>query len=574
MTILKNAITALLYMTLARGEYFITNDLNSASMIWWPAGWAFLAVFRWGSLVLPGVFLGEFLIAQWFNLPPLQAAMTGMGNSVEAAIAVGIIRKRRFNPRLESLSDISTLLMAASLAPMAIWVFQSTAYLSAGWIPLSQLARNFAIWWTSDSLAIFFCALAFMTIPTKPTVLPRAVGKLERLLGVSGLVLATSLTLIRVESGNTAGLRDAIEFVVGGPAYMIVLSGFTYSEINSFKVAYVPVVAAFLIWSAIRFSPRGTTILLMLFAFTVMIIVWNRWSVFDYEAVESKFPFYHSFMGVSCLSTLLLSAALTERRKTEVMIRERRHLEGMAVLSAGIAHDFNNLMTVILGYTSILQDSVKRDDPNLPMYDAIHSASMRASDLTKKLLASSGIGFQVRKQVDLRDTTMRCVNSLQRQPSIQIRMECRLTQAVIVADPILLGMTIENVLLNAVEACQESGRVQIELIETELAQSMIRSVISSFDPKPGPAYCLSIEDDGKGMDDKTRLRVFDPFFSTKFAGRGLGMAAARGVIHSLGGMIVIESTPKKGTKVELYFPLNNQDQETIQLQEKTLINLV
>ncbi|MBW2016440.1 MAG: hypothetical protein JRJ01_06305 [Deltaproteobacteria bacterium] len=119
-----------------------------------------------------------------------------------------------------------------------------------------------------------------------------------------------------------------------------------------------------------------------------------------------------------------------------------------------------------------------------------------------------------------------------------------------------LKMALEALVDNALEAIEGEGRVRISAFDREVDETF-----SQRHPglKPGPYACLRVEDDGKGMDDETRERIFDPFFSTKFQGRGLGLAAVYGIVKNHGGYLSVDTGVGEGTTVCIYLPVYQEN---------------
>jgi len=129
------------------------------------------------------------------------------------------------------------------------------------------------------------------------------------------------------------------------------------------------------------------------------------------------------------------------------------------------------------------------------------------------------------------------------------------------ADRTQMQMALLAIVANANEAIEGPGRIRISIRQMDLDQESIKDHPGLT---PGPYVCLSIEDDGKGMDEETRRRIFDPFFTTHFMGRGLGMAAVYGIIKGHDGWISVDSEPGKGTVVRIYLPAIEPEKEVFE----------
>ncbi len=245
-----------------------------------------------------------------------------------------------------------------------------------------------------------------------------------------------------------------------------------------------------------------------------------------------------------------------ERRALARRVEQTQRLEGLGVMAGGIAHDFNNLLTPILGDAGLALMDLPEDSPVRTRIQKIQKAARRAATLTNQMLAYAGKGPLLEEPVDLsglvREMSQLLETSLSRQATLELELDENLPA--VMGDTAQLTQVVMNLLINASEAVGESGgRIQIR---TGLTQPEAPSGVHRIGEElpSGPAVLLEVEDDGCGMDADTRARIFDPFFSTKFTGRGLGLAAALGIVRAHGGAIDIETAPGKGTRFRVLFP--------------------
>jgi PAS domain S-box-containing protein len=231
---------------------------------------------------------------------------------------------------------------------------------------------------------------------------------------------------------------------------------------------------------------------------------------------------------------------VTENRLLEEQFREAQKFETVGTLAAGVAHDFNNLLTSIMGNASLVLGDVESGHPFHNRLQDIVAASQRAADLTRQLLAYSGKGRHFLQKVEL-STLLRDMGGLieaavPRKITLQFRLEPGLP--LIEADANQVQQVVMNLVNNATEAIGEgAGHVTIS---TGLDAS-------------GCPY-LEVVDDGCGMDNETKSRIFDPFFSTKFTGRGLGLAAVAGIARGHKASIQVTSAVGEGTTFRVTFP--------------------
>ncbi len=245
---------------------------------------------------------------------------------------------------------------------------------------------------------------------------------------------------------------------------------------------------------------------------------------------------------------------VTERKRTEERLRQAQKLESVGMLAGGIAHDFNNLLTVIIGSA----DLALRKYPSSPEMRQVVTSSERAAYLTRQLLAYAGKGHFVSETFDLRDIVYRCSALLS--ASIPKRVHLRFTlsaeELLIRADPTQIEQILVNLVINAGESipADANGWIEIATSSREIPPEVALAHAPLYDARPGPFVCLDVSDNGCGMDEATLSQIFDPFFSTKFTGRGLGLAAVQGIVRSYNGFIDVESTPGAGSRLRVFLP--------------------
>jgi CheY-like chemotaxis protein len=185
--------------------------------------------------------------------------------------------------------------------------------------------------------------------------------------------------------------------------------------------------------------------------------------------------------------------------------------------------------------------------------EAMKDSGYRMSRLTAQLLAYSEGGKYNAKNLKLDDFVIEILPILQHDLSPEVRVETNFPKDIsyVRADNAQMQMVLSAILANSNEAIEDEGIIKITAGSKDIDEDFIKE---HPDLKPGPHVCLTVEDDGKGMDEKTTKRIFEPFFTTKFQGRGMGMAATYGIIQSHDGAITVDSEPGKGTVVRIYLP--------------------
>jgi PAS domain S-box-containing protein len=247
---------------------------------------------------------------------------------------------------------------------------------------------------------------------------------------------------------------------------------------------------------------------------------------------------------------------ITERKRSEEHLLQSAKLESLGVLAGGIAHDFNNILTGILGNTSLVMDALAPADPNRALLGEVVTAGERAADLTRQMLAFAGKGQFVIEPVDLTRAIEEIDELLAATLPKAVRLNLQLAKPLVPvhADPRQIQQLIFNLVINAGEAIGErAGMVTVE--------TGVRDLMQGAPAEPpfgrlgsGRYVFAAVQDTGAGMDAATRARIFDPFFSTKFAGRGLGLAAAMGIARAHHGAIQVQSEPGRGSRFELLLP--------------------
>ncbi|MFQ5433546.1 MAG: PAS domain S-box protein [Anaerolineae bacterium] len=248
---------------------------------------------------------------------------------------------------------------------------------------------------------------------------------------------------------------------------------------------------------------------------------------------------------------------VTQRREAEQSLRQAQKLESLGLLAGGIAHDFNNLLTGILAQASLALSKLPQDNDGREHLQKVVKAAERASDLTYQLLAYAGKGqFQV-DVLDLNQVINSYLGLLETAVPKHIQLQLELSHHLpgIEADRGQIQQLVINLIINAAEAIEKDhGRITIRTYSRVLDETDDEQFWGG-DTLPQNAYvCLEVEDNGIGMDEVTMAQIFDPFYSTKTEGRGLGLSATLGIIRAHQGGLQLVSKPGQGTRFVLYFP--------------------
>ncbi len=255
--------------------------------------------------------------------------------------------------------------------------------------------------------------------------------------------------------------------------------------------------------------------------------------------------------------------AVEDRLSFERQLQETQKLEGLGVLAGGIAHDFNNLLTGILGNASLARLGLQPHQGNLAAsLQNIEQSSMRAADLCKQLLAYAGKGRFVIEPLDLstlvQETAQMLEVSINKKTSLQLHLAPALPA--FQGDATQIRQVLMNLVINASEAIgDQTGIVTIQTGRVAVTSDYLQRFAIHEHLAQGEYVSLEVSDNGSGMSAETQARIFDPFYTTKFTGRGLGLAAVLGIVRGHKGAIKVYSEQGRGTTFKLLFPATQSE---------------
>jgi PAS domain S-box-containing protein len=246
-----------------------------------------------------------------------------------------------------------------------------------------------------------------------------------------------------------------------------------------------------------------------------------------------------------------------EQARFEEQLRQKQKLEGLGILASGVAHDFNNLLTSLLGNAQLVFLELPDKAPARVRLQRVLAAGKRAAELTNHLSTYAGGGAPVFRPVDLCKLVEEMADLLEVSISKKIRLYCELPGDVpaIEGDPTQLRQVLMNLILNASEAIgKHEGTVRVEVGSLYVDEAFRAEAVLGKELRGDGHVFVRVSDDGPGMDGETRRRIFDPFYTSKFAGRGLGLAVALGIVRSHRGAIQVESVAGRGTTLTVVLP--------------------
>jgi len=265
--------------------------------------------------------------------------------------------------------------------------------------------------------------------------------------------------------------------------------------------------------------------------------------------------------GFRCLVT---ARDITERirREEERLEMERRMMEvqryeSLGRLAGGVAHDLNNTLVTIVGNASMARHEVPEDSDTGEMLDEITAAADRAAGLVRQMLAYAGKEITATRSVDLnevcRDAAEIAATSVP--DHVRLRLELAPDLPPVDGDPGQLHHVVTSLVINAREALgDEPGTVAVRTSLVAYETADLESAQASDDVAAGRYVTVEVSDTGPGFDEGDAPRLFEPFFSTKFSGRGLGLAAAAGVVRSHGGAVLADAEPGGGARFRVLLP--------------------
>ncbi len=252
---------------------------------------------------------------------------------------------------------------------------------------------------------------------------------------------------------------------------------------------------------------------------------------------------------------------ITEHKELQVQYMESRKLDAVATMAGGIAHQFNNSLAGLMGNVELLEMEVAPDHKAANYVAPMMTLIQKMAQLTSQLLAYARGGKYRPSQIPLHDLVSQSLNLISHRlnRNIDVKLDLLAQTDRIKADTAQMQMVIIAVLDNAAEAMPNGGPICISTKSVDISNGKIAG---GKKRQAGHYICLSIRDNGCGMDCETAKKIFDPFFTTKFIGRGLGLSAAHGIAINHNGWMEVDSRPKGGTEIRIYLPLEKDAELT------------
>jgi signal transduction histidine kinase/CheY-like chemotaxis protein len=298
------------------------------------------------------------------------------------------------------------------------------------------------------------------------------------------------------------------------------------------------------------------------------------------EEVLGTFAIYHREVGrfedgelrllhdVSGLAMLVIESERRDAalRASEEVVRQVQRIDSLGVLAGGIAHDFNNLLATMLGNLNLAEMKLSDVSPAKPYLKTLEATVLRAADLAKQMLAYSGRGCFVIKGVDLSQLVQEVTHLLA--VALPKRVTLRFSLAtglpIVEGDVAQLQQVVMNLVTNAAEAIGDrEGTVSVTTGVADIDRAYIATTFAGRPMTPGRYVTLEVADTGCGIAPDVLPKIFDPFFSTKSSGRGLGLCAMLGILRGHHAGLKIYSEPGGGSTFKVYFPASERAADPI-----------
>ena len=260
--------------------------------------------------------------------------------------------------------------------------------------------------------------------------------------------------------------------------------------------------------------------------------------------------------------------AEAEQARLEAILVQAKKLETLGVLAGGVAHDFNNLVTAIVSNAAMGADLVGPNSKAKPFLKAIEAAALKAGDLTTQLLAYAGKGKRVIKEVDLDIVVQELAQVLTVSLPSNLTLRCKLADRVpfVKGDPTQLFQVLMNLVMNAFEAFSVNvpGEISLRTRTEGIDAAALASGTWALAMAPGRYVTIEVVDTGAGMTSEVLARAFEPFYTTKATGRGLGLAAVLGILGTHGGGLRVRSVPGQGSSFKVYLPVMTESRSVVE----------
>ncbi|HEX2769197.1 MAG TPA: MASE1 domain-containing protein [Geobacteraceae bacterium] len=559
----KVVIVAGAYYLVAKFCLLLALETTNATAIWPPTGIALAAVLLFGYRIWPAIALGAFfanldtLTALGFTTPLALAGAfsTAIGNTL--GVLFGGFLVLHFtggrNP-FGRTGDIVKFVLFGALLGMTVSAITGAGTLCILHGTWSNFALTCLTWWLGDAVAVLIITPLIMTWESR------------RKSGWTPLKLTEAAVIL------------ALLFVIG---WVVFGKGLTLPYL------FIPL----LIWSAFRFGQFEAAGLIMLM---LCLSIWGAVEgVFIYHGVSPNISLLLTqiFISVASIMTMLLISLLAERNaaladlrgnnevlqheiamrmqaeeqkaKHEAQNRQIQKAESLGRMAGAIAHHFNNQLTAVIGNLELAMIKLPPDAAPLKNLDRAMQAASRAAEVSSLMLTYLGQTPGIRDPLDLSEACRRSLPILLAAMSKDLVLETDLPSPgpVVSANPNKIHLLLINLVTNAWEAvCEGSGAIHLAVNTVSPADIPAANRLPiDWQPSDNDYACLEVADAGCGIADEDNEKLFDPFFSSKFPGRGLGLPVVLGIVRAHRGAVTVESEPGRGSVFRVFLPLSEEE---------------
>jgi two-component system cell cycle sensor histidine kinase/response regulator CckA len=248
------------------------------------------------------------------------------------------------------------------------------------------------------------------------------------------------------------------------------------------------------------------------------------------------------------VGTMGVHRDLTVKKRIEAEILKRQKLESAALMASGIAHDFNNLLTAVMGNLSLASKMAARDPALLDAVNGAEQAAKQAADLTARLLDLARPETPSRSLVDLHGIVERTIELIMNRSPVRCDLHAPAGLWKVSANDLQIRQVVQNLLINALESMPRGGSVTVSMENRDLDGE------NPLPVKRGRYVSITVRDEGVGIPPDHLPRIFDPYFTTKQKGSGLGLTTAHAIVKNHRGYIFVESRPRAGTSFIVLLP--------------------
>ncbi|MBN2362744.1 PAS domain S-box protein [candidate division WOR-3 bacterium] len=248
---------------------------------------------------------------------------------------------------------------------------------------------------------------------------------------------------------------------------------------------------------------------------------------------------------------------ITERKQIEDQLSKMRNLESLGLLAGGIAHDFNNILTTISGNISIANLYTQEDEDLKESLLEAEKGVKKATDLTQQLLTFAKGGVPVKEASSISEIITDSAKFILSGTDINLEYDFEKNLRVVDVDKSQFSQVIQNLVLNSVQAMPGGGTIKITARNHDLSEDQLEKYKYLYYLKPGKYIKISITDTGIGIHPDDILKIFDPYFTTKENGSGLGLSIVYSIIKNHSGMIEVDSEPQKGASFNIFIPASD-----------------